>query len=70
MSGLLSTNLNVVRILCNFQRAFTVNTEAVPTVMYSFNSGRVGYCGYLVIMKAYQSGPPSKEMEKIHPITF
>ena len=30
--GLLSANLNVVKILCNFQRAFTVNTEAVPAL--------------------------------------
>jgi hypothetical protein len=28
--GLLRANFNVVNILCNFQRAFTVNTEAVP----------------------------------------
>jgi hypothetical protein len=29
---LLSANLNVRKILCNFQQAFTVNTEAVPTL--------------------------------------
>jgi hypothetical protein len=50
ISVLLSANLNVVNILCNFQQVFTVNTEAVSTLSYSFNSGHVGYCGYLIIM--------------------
>ena len=50
ISGLLSTNLNVLKILCNFQRTFNVNTEAVLTLSYSINSGKVGYCGYLIIM--------------------
>ena len=49
ISGLLSANLNVVKIPCNFQRAFTVNTEALPSLSDSFNSGQVGYCSYLII---------------------
>ena len=48
--GLLNANLNIVKILCNFQRALAVNTEAVPALSYSFNSGHVGYCGYLVVL--------------------
>ena len=32
ISGLLSANLKVVKILCNFQHTFTVNTEAVPAL--------------------------------------
>lgn len=32
ISGLLGANLNVVRSLCNFWHAFTVNTDAVPTL--------------------------------------
>ena len=42
--------MNDVKILCNFEFVFTVNTKAVPTLSYSFNSGQVGYCGYLIIM--------------------
>jgi hypothetical protein len=29
---------------------FTVNIEALSALSYSFNSGHVGYCGYLIIM--------------------
>lgn len=36
ISGLLNTNLNVVKIQCNFQHVFTVNTEVVPILSYSF----------------------------------
>jgi hypothetical protein len=35
MSGLLSANL---KALCNFRCTFTVNTEAVLTLSYGFNS--------------------------------
>ena len=35
ISGLLSANLNIVKILCDFQCVFTVNTEAVPTLSYT-----------------------------------
>jgi hypothetical protein len=45
ISGLLSANLNVVKILCNFQHVFTVNTEAVRAL-----SSQMGSCGYLIIM--------------------
>jgi hypothetical protein len=38
-------NLNFVKILCNFQRMFTMNTALI----YSFDSGQVGHCGYLII---------------------
>jgi hypothetical protein len=51
-------------MLCTYQHAFTVNTVAVPALSYSFNSGQLGYCGYLIIMYAYQSGLPSTTMEK------
>jgi hypothetical protein len=34
----------------NFWCAFTVNTEAVSALSYSYNSGQVGYCGYVIIM--------------------
>jgi hypothetical protein len=50
ISGVPSTNLNIVKILCNFRHEFIVNTEAVPAINYSFNSGGVGYCGYLIII--------------------
>ena len=33
ISGLLRANLKVVKILCNFQRVFTVNTEALPALL-------------------------------------
>uniref|UniRef100_A0A4W5L898 Transient receptor potential cation channel, subfamily M, member 6 n=1 Tax=Hucho hucho TaxID=62062 RepID=A0A4W5L898_9TELE len=32
----ISCLLSAVKMLCNFQRAFTVNTEAVPALSYSF----------------------------------
>ena len=48
ISGLLRANLNVGKILCNFQHKFTVKTEAVPALTYSLNSGQVNYCDYLI----------------------
>jgi hypothetical protein len=44
ISGLLSKNLTIVKILYNFQHVFTANTKAVHPLNYSFNSG------YLIIM--------------------
>ena len=43
--GQLSANLNIVKMMCNFRRMFTVNTDAVPALSYS---GQVGYRGYLI----------------------
>jgi hypothetical protein len=45
ISGLQSANFQ-----CNIWCVFIVNTEAELTLSYSFNSGQVGYCGYLIIM--------------------
>ena len=36
ISGLLSMNVKVVKSLCNFWRVFTVITEAVLALSYSF----------------------------------
>uniref|UniRef100_A0A8C7GGX3 Poly [ADP-ribose] polymerase n=1 Tax=Oncorhynchus kisutch TaxID=8019 RepID=A0A8C7GGX3_ONCKI len=40
--GLLSANLNVVKILCNFQRTFTVNTEMQSTIREHRDGGNAG----------------------------
>ena len=59
-----------MKILWNFWCEFIVNNEAVPILRYSDHSGHVGCCGDMIIIQAFQSGLPSKTMEKMHPITF
>ena len=50
ISGLLSAHFNNVKMLCNFQCAFTIYLEVEPALGYSCNSVQVGYCGFLIIM--------------------
>ena len=63
MSGLLSANLNVVKMMCIFWHALTVNTEAIHALRNRFNSGQVGYGVYLIIMLAFQRGLASKSLD-------